>query len=43
VPPDRGQSRGGPAVLGYPAPGSAGQSPSELEALYPSRTCSKTF
>ncbi len=32
-----GQSRGGLAVLGCPALGSAGQSPSELtlEALYP--------
>ena len=35
MPRDRGQSRGGLAVLGCPAPGSLGQSASELEALYP--------
>jgi hypothetical protein len=35
VPRDRVQSRGGLAVLGCPALGSAGQSPSELEARYP--------
>jgi hypothetical protein len=35
VPRDRGQSRGGLAVPGCPALGSAGQSPSEQEALYP--------
>jgi hypothetical protein len=34
VPRDRGQSRDGLAVLGCPAPGSAGQSPSALEALH---------
>ena len=33
MPRDRGESRGGLAVLGCPVLGSAGQSPSELEAL----------